>query len=75
MTPLQFLPTGSVARIVELFGDSQDVHRLEELGLKRGVLIEMISAGSPCIVRVDGCRLCFRSSELLGVLVSREEAA
>ena len=75
MTPLQYLPSGCAARITELLGDVQCVQRLEELGLKRGTMIEMISGGSPCIVRVNGARLCFRSSDLLGVLVSVEEAA
>ena len=75
MTPLQYLPAGSMARIAELMGDVACVQRLEELGLKRGVMIEMISGGSPCIVRINGARLCFRSSDLLGVLVTREEAA
>ena len=75
MTPLQLLPTGAAARISELLGDLPTVQRLEELGLKRGPVIEMIRGGSPCIVRVNGSRLCFRSSELLGVLVTREEAA
>ena len=75
MTPLQYLPAGTFGRVTELLGDVQCVQRLEELGLARGVLIEMVSSGSPCIVRVNGTRLCFRSSDLLGVLVTREEAA
>jgi len=75
MTPLQLLPAGGVARICEMVGDADQIHRLEELGLRRGVVIEMVSSGSPCIIRVDDCRLCFRPSDLLGVLVTREDAA
>ncbi len=75
LTPLHLLPAGCVARVAELLGDREQIHRLEELGLRRGVLIEMVSSGSPCIVCLDGSRLCFRPSELLGVLVAREEAA
>ena len=75
MIPLHMLPNGSTARIAELFGDAQEVHRLEELGLKRGMLVEVVAAGSPCILRIDGCRICFRCNDLMGVLVTQEEAA
>ena len=75
MTPLQYLPNGCVGCVAELHGDRECVQRMEELGIKRGAAVEMICSGSPCIVRVNGSRLCFRSSELLGVLVTHEEAA
>lgn len=75
MTPLQMLPSGAVARVSELLGDRDQIHRMHELGLRRGAVIEIVHAGSPCIVRLDGSRLCFRPSDLLGVLVTREEAA
>jgi hypothetical protein len=29
----------------------------------------MIRPGSPCIVRLDGQRFCFRETELIGILV------
>jgi Fe2+ transport system protein FeoA len=75
LQPLHLLPAGAAGRIAQLLGEREQVHRLEELGLRSGVMIQMISAGSPCIVHVAGARLCFRSSELLGVLVTREEQA
>ncbi len=75
MMPLNMLSEGRAARVSELLGDADQIQRLEELGLQRGVRIEMVCAGSPCIIRLDGARLCFRCSDLLGVLVSPEEAA
>jgi Fe2+ transport system protein FeoA len=75
LLPLHLLPAGALGRIAQLVGDRDQVHRLEELGLRRGVVIQMVNGGSPCIVHLEGARMCFRSSELLGVLVTREEAA
>lgn len=56
-------------------GETADVHRLAELGLKPDVAIEMVQAGNPCIIRVAGSRLCFRESDLLSILVRLGEAA
>ena len=39
------------------------------MGLRQGVIVQMLRPGRPCIVRAGGNRLCFRCSELLGVLV------
>jgi ferrous iron transport protein A len=67
--PLAALPPGQWAHVHRLVGDPQQVHRLEELGLRGGVRVEMLRSGSPCIIRLDGHRLCFRDGELLRVLV------
>jgi Fe2+ transport system protein FeoA len=48
---------------------------LHELGLRRGAEVEMIQPGSPCIVRLEGHRLCLRGDELLNVLVRPEVTA
>jgi ferrous iron transport protein A len=67
--PLPLLPTGQCARIAQLMGRSDDVHRLEELGLRVGLTVEMVQSGSPCIVLLGGTRLCFRGGEATSVLV------
>jgi ferrous iron transport protein A len=73
--PLHMLPSGQVARIRQVFGGPDLVHRLEELGLRRDAEIEMIKPGSPCIIKLSGHKLCFRADELLKVLVQPGEMA
>jgi Fe2+ transport system protein FeoA len=72
--PLQMLSVGQRAEVVELFGAPADVVRLQELGLRTGQTVEMVQAGSPCIVRLDGHKLCFRDSDCFGVLVRLGDA-
>jgi Fe2+ transport system protein FeoA len=75
LLPLQMLPPGSQALIGQLMGAPDDVHRLEELGMRVGVQVEMVQAGSPCIIKLGGAKLCFRDNEALGVLVRMGDAA
>jgi Fe2+ transport system protein FeoA len=67
--PLNRLADGQRGVITEVVGRSEHVQRLKELGLRRGVELEMIRAGSPCMVRLQGHTLCIRGNELLNVLV------
>jgi ferrous iron transport protein A len=69
IVPLQFLLPGQRAEVDEVVGGTEEVHRLEELGVRRGAEIEMLQAGSPCIIRLAGSKLCFRETDLLNVLV------
>jgi Fe2+ transport system protein FeoA len=66
---------GQVAEISQLLGVAEDVRRLEELGLRTGVRLEMVQAGTPCIVRVAGTKLCFRDDDTLRVLVAIRKTA
>jgi Fe2+ transport system protein FeoA len=75
LLPLHLLQRGQIAEIGELIGRPDQVHRLHELGLRSGALVEMVQPGSPCIVRLSGQRLCFRHSESIGVLVRVPESA
>jgi ferrous iron transport protein A len=74
LLPLQLLPSGQRARIDQLLGRADDVHRLHELGMRVGSQIEMLQAGSPCIVKLDGARLAYRNDESCSVLVRLGEA-
>jgi len=74
LLPLQLLPSGKRARIDQLVGHDDEVHRLQELGMRVGTHVEMIQAGSPCIVRLDGARLAFRDNEGFRVLVHLGDA-
>ena len=71
LIPLNLLTSGESASIGQVMGRPEQVHRLEELGLRGGASIEMIQTGSPCIIRLAGQKLCFRADELLSVLVRR----
>jgi Fe2+ transport system protein FeoA len=74
LIPLRCLAPGQIALVGEIMGDPHEVHRLEELGLRRGTTVEMVQAGSPCIIRMSGHKLCFRQNEALSVLVQAGEA-
>lgn len=69
LIPLGCLRSGQTAEVGQLVGDPQQVHRLQELGLRQGTKVEMVQAGSPCIIRMAGTKLCFRQSDAIGVLV------
>jgi Fe2+ transport system protein FeoA len=72
--PLKMLAAGQRARIDQLVGRPDEVHRLKELGMREGVAIEMLQCGSTCIVKLDGAKLAFRDHEGFGVLVRLGEA-
>ena len=67
--PLNLLRVGQTARVDQLLGKPDQVHRLEELGLRGGVELTMLQPGSPCIIRLAGQKLCFRADEVTSVLV------
>jgi ferrous iron transport protein A len=69
LIPVALLARGQSAEIGQIIGRPEQVQRLHELGLQSGVQIEMIQPGSPCIVKLDEQRLCFRESDLIGILV------
>jgi ferrous iron transport protein A len=75
MIPLVHMATGAKARIGQLVGRPEQVQRLEELGLRHGTTIEMLQTGSPCIIRFDQSKLCFRPNEALGVMVHVDKAS
>jgi ferrous iron transport protein A len=69
LIPLNRLGPGEGGQIDQLMGRPDHVQHLEELGLRSGRNVEMVQTGSPCIVRLEGQRVCFRGGELLNVLV------
>jgi len=69
LLPINLLVRGQHALVEQLVGQSDQVHRLEELGLRVGVPIEMLQPGTPCIVRVADQKLCFRNADLFNVIV------
>jgi Fe2+ transport system protein FeoA len=75
MIPLAHMAIGTKARIGQLVGQPDQVQRLEELGLRHGTTIEMLQNGSPCIIRFEQSKLCFRPNEALGVMVHVNRAS
>jgi Fe2+ transport system protein FeoA len=73
--PITQLRRGEMAEISQVVGSPEQVRRLDELGLRGGVHLEVVASGSPCIIRVGGAKLCFRHDELLRVLVSPRKTA
>jgi ferrous iron transport protein A len=73
--PITLLAAGQVAEIRQLIGPPEHVRRFEELGLRVGVRIEIVRAGSPCIIRVGDSRLCFREDAHVQVLVAPRKTA
>ena len=75
MIPLDLLQSGEVGRVVAIEGEASLANRLEEMGLREGVLVRMVRPGSPCIVAVDDHRLSFRGENAAAVLVEPVAAA
>ena len=68
--PLNRLAEGERAAMAEIVGRPDQVQRLKELGFCRGAQLEMVRAGSPCIIRLQGHTLCIRGNEMLNLLVA-----
>lgn len=68
--PLELLNDGQEARIVDVCGDSVQVHRLAEIGIRCGSLLKMIRHGEPCLLAVDGRRLSLRLCAGINIFVS-----
>ena len=69
LIPLTQIATGATGKVAQVVGSPGAVHRLEEMGLRDGAAVEVVKSGTPCIVRINGQKLCFRDGEALGILV------
>ncbi len=69
LVPLTLLRAGQSGRVGAVLGAGGVVQRLREMGLRAGAVVEMIRSGSPCILKLDGQKICVRSDEMTGVLV------
>lgn len=73
--PLVSLSKGCKAEVCQLLGCPEEIRRLEELGLRDGVEVEMIQSGCPCIIGLAGSKLCFRPNDAMGVMVQTLQAS
>lgn len=69
LVPLNLLGAGQIGYVRQILGDAAQIHRLHEMGLQGGKLVEMVQRGVPCIIRLDGSKICFRADEGTSVLV------
>ena len=67
---LDQLQAGQTARISRIQGHPDDVHRLEEFGLRGGTRIEMFRPGNPCILCMAGNKVCLRADDLIDIQVT-----
>jgi ferrous iron transport protein A len=55
MIPLETLPTGSKAKIVEIRGGPNFIQRLYQMGLTPGTTVEVVmNSRGPVVIRVRG---------------------
>lgn len=73
--PLDFLRPGEWADVTQVDGDIAWVCRMAELGLRAGCRVQMLQGGSPCLLRVAGCKLCLRGDDSAQILVRPVPAA
>lgn len=69
--PLALVAAGQTAEVCHVAGGAAETQRLHELGICCGSTIEIVQQGSPCIIRLQGSKFCFRESELTQVFVRR----
>ena len=69
--PLEFLRRGERAVVSHVMGESSERQRIAELGVQPGTEVQMVQVGEPCILRIDGARLCFRLTSTCRILVER----
>ena len=75
VVPLELLGAGERGRVLEVDGQRDMVVRLQEMGLRKGVMVCMVRSGQPCIVAFDNHRLSFRGDGRASVLVEVSENA
>jgi len=73
LLPLHCLAPGQKAYVSQFCGSGEQIERMQAMGVREGAEIEVVKSGSPCIIRVENCQLCFRESEALCVLVALGE--
>jgi ferrous iron transport protein A len=75
LLPLDQLRPGEWAEVEEVVGEAGWVHRMAELGLRAGSRLQLLQAGSPCLIQVGSSRLSLRGDAVFVVLVRPVAAA
>jgi ferrous iron transport protein A len=69
LLPLELLQAGEAADVAEVHGEPAWVGRMAELGLRAGSRVQVLQPGSPCLLQVNGTRLCLRGEQAMQILV------
>lgn len=75
LLPLELLQAGEAADVAEVCGEPAWVGRMAELGVRAGSRVQMLQPGNPCLLQVNGARLCLRGEQAMQVLVRLVAAA
>jgi ferrous iron transport protein A len=70
---LDQIPKGRFVNVVAVMGDDPITRRLDDLGIREGVLIEVIRRaplGDPTVFELCGYQLCLRRTESERVMVA-----
>ena len=67
--PIELLTAGDWADVAEIHGDAAWVGRMAELGIRTGSRLQILQGGSPCLLQVNGSRLCLRGEQAMQILV------
>jgi Fe2+ transport system protein FeoA len=67
--PVEFLPTDSEGVVVDVAGEMPNVLRLEEMGIRCGCRIRMLAPGEPCLLAIEGKKMCLRLGAVADILV------
>ena len=67
---LEHLCPGRFAEVIGLEGNSDEIARLAEMGLRQGTVVSVTRGGITSIVQLlNGSRLCIRTSRDLQIVV------
>jgi ferrous iron transport protein A len=73
--PLELVRAGEWAEVADVWGDPSWVGRMAELGIRTGCRLRVLRGGQPCLLDVNGCRLCLRVEADAQILVRPVAAA
>lgn len=68
--PLECLRSGEWAEVAEVHGEPSWLGRMAELGIRVGCRLQMLRAGSPCLLRVGEVRLSLRADLAMQIVVN-----
>jgi len=69
LLPLEMLTAGEWAEVADVHGEPAWVGRMAELGVRTGCRVQVLQGGSPCLLLVNGTRLCLRGEQVMQILV------
>lgn len=67
--PVEYLAPQAEGVVVDLCGEEKNLHRLEELGIRCGCKIRMLSPGETCLLAIEGKKMCLRLGSTAEIFV------